>query len=111
MLHQCQPARLWPPWTLRAGEYIDAILWQSHRQLDAAIHNAITGLYRLRLLWWLLDDGIYAAEGVFGQFIVIDANRDLIVVLQRLARRLGVKMEAHALTFIQALSDYVVEGN
>ena len=38
------------PWTLRAGEYIDAILWQSHRQLDAAIHNAITGLYRPRLL-------------------------------------------------------------
>ena len=55
---------------------------QSHRQLDAAIHNAIQGYTGYGFFWWLLDDGIYAAEGVFGQFIVIDANRDLIVVLQ-----------------------------
>lgn len=62
--------------------------------------------------WWLLDDGIYAAEGVFGQFIVIDANRDLIVVLQSAwPEAWSEEMEAHALTFIQALSDYVVEGN
>ena len=60
--------------------------------------------------WWLLGDGIYAAEGVFGQYIVIDTNRDLIVVLQSAwPEAWSDELEAHALAFIQALSDYVVD--
>ena len=60
--------------------------------------------------WWLLGDGIYAAEGVFGQYIVIDANRDLIVVLQSTwPEAWNDALEARALAFIKALSDYVVD--
>lgn len=62
--------------------------------------------------WWLLSDGVYAAEGVFGQFIVIDTNRDLIVALQSAwPEAWNDKLETHALAFITALSDYVVEGH
>ena len=49
---------------------------------------------------------------MFGQFIVIDANRDLIVVLQSAwPEAYSEELEANALAFIQALSDYVVEGH
>ena len=60
--------------------------------------------------WWLLGDGVYAAEGVFGQYIVIDSQRDLIVVLQSAwPEAWNEALEAHALAFIAALSDFVVD--
>jgi CubicO group peptidase (beta-lactamase class C family) len=60
--------------------------------------------------WWLLGDGIYAAEGVFGQYLVIDTNRDLIAVLQSAwLEAWSDDLEARTLAFIEALSDYVVD--
>ena len=32
--------------------------------------------------WWLTDRGVFSAQGVFGQYIFVDANRDLVIVLQ-----------------------------
>jgi len=32
--------------------------------------------------WWLQEEGSYAAEGVFGQFIWIDPARDVVIAMQ-----------------------------
>jgi len=31
--------------------------------------------------WWLMDDGAYAASGIFGQMIFIDPKRDLVIAV------------------------------
>jgi len=31
--------------------------------------------------WWLLEDGAYAASGIFGQMIFIDPKRDLVIAV------------------------------
>ena len=62
--------------------------------------------------WWLTDTGIYSAQGVFGQFIFVDANRDLVIVLQSAwPEAWNTDLENRALSFIGALADYVVAGD
>ena len=39
--------------------------------------------------WWLLGDGIYAAEGIFGQVIWIDSKNNLVIALQSSWSKLG----------------------
>ena len=61
--------------------------------------------------WWLTDSGVYSAQGVFGQFIFVDANRDLVIVLQSAwPEAWNTDLENRALSFIGALADYVVAG-
>lgn len=62
--------------------------------------------------WWLTDSGVYSAQGVFGQFIFVDANRDLVIVLQSAwPEAWNTDLENRALSFIGALADYVVAGD
>ena len=62
--------------------------------------------------WWLTDTGIYSAQGVFGQYIFVDANRDLVIVLQSAwPEAWNTDLENRALSFIGALADYVVAGD
>ena len=62
--------------------------------------------------WWLTDTGIYSAQGVFGQYIFVDANRDLVIVLQSAwPDAWNTDLENRALSFIGALADYVVAGD
>ena len=62
--------------------------------------------------WWLTDTGIYSAQGVFGQFIFVDANRDLVIVLQSAwPEAWNTDLENRALSFIGALADYIVAGD
>lgn len=59
--------------------------------------------------WWLTDSGVYSAQGVFGQFIFVDANRDLVIVLQSAwPEAWNTDLENRALSFIGALADYIV---
>ena len=62
--------------------------------------------------WWLTDSGVYSAQGVFGQFIFVDANRDLVIVLQSAwPEAWNTDLENRALSFIGALADYIVAGD
>lgn len=62
--------------------------------------------------WWLTDSGVYSAQGVFGQYIFVDANRDLVIVLQSAwPEAWNTDLENRALSFIGALADYVVAGD
>ncbi|MDC3124072.1 beta-lactamase family protein [Gammaproteobacteria bacterium] len=62
--------------------------------------------------WWLTDSGVYSAQGVFGQYIFVDANRDLVIVLQSAwPEAWNTDLENRALSFIDALADYVVAGD
>ena len=62
--------------------------------------------------WWLTDTGVYSAQGVFGQYIFVDANRDLVIVLQSAwPEAWNTDLENRALSFIGALADYVVAGD
>ncbi len=62
--------------------------------------------------WWLTDSGVYSAQGVFGQFVFVDANRDLVIVLQSAwPEAWNTDLENRALSFIGALADYVVAGD
>ena len=62
--------------------------------------------------WWLTDSGVYSAQGVFGQYIFVDANRDLVIVLQSAwPEAWNTDLENRALSFIGALADYIVAGD
>ena len=59
--------------------------------------------------WWLTDNRVYSAQGIFGQYIFIDANRDLVIVMQSAwPEAWTTSLEHQALTFIAALADHVV---
>ena len=61
--------------------------------------------------WWLTDRGVFSAQGVFGQYIFVDANRDLVIVLQSAwPEAWNTDLENRALSLIGALADYVVSG-
>ena len=61
--------------------------------------------------WWLTDRGDFSAQGVFGQYIFVDANRDLVIVLQSAwPEAWNTDLENRALSLIGALADYVFLG-
>jgi len=37
--------------------------------------------------WWLYEDNVYAAEGILGQFVYVNPNKNLIIV--RLGKKYG----------------------
>ena len=102
LLHQCQPTRLWPHWPLCAAEFSGlpkqtaCIDWM---QLSTTPSPSYDGY---GFFWWLTDRGVFSAQGVFGQYILSDANRDLVVVLQRLARH-GIQISRIGLCPLSAL--------
>ena len=54
---------------------------------------------------------MFSAQGVFGQYIFVDANRDLVIVLQSAwPEAWNTDLENRALSLIGALADYVVSG-
>jgi len=62
--------------------------------------------------WWLLGDGIYAAEGIFGQVIWIDSKNNLVIALQSSWRQAwSDSLEAEWMAFMGALSKELLAGN
>ena len=62
--------------------------------------------------WWLLGDGIYAAEGIFGQVIWIDSDNDLVIALQSSWRQAwSHSLEAEWMAFMGALSKELLGEN
>jgi len=57
-------------------------------------------------LWWLMDDGLFAALGVFGQSIFIDPQRDLVVVTHGAARNaVSDVFGTHRLAMVNAIRE------
>ncbi|MEL0048811.1 MAG: serine hydrolase [Gammaproteobacteria bacterium] len=60
--------------------------------------------------WWLFGDGVYAAEGIFGQIILIDPKRNLVIALQSSWQDAwSDTSESQTMTLFQALADYVMQ--
>lgn len=56
--------------------------------------------------WWLLGDGIYAAQGVFGQMIWIDPAREIIIAMHSAWPVAGNKeLREHRNAFVNALAN------
>ena len=55
--------------------------------------------------WWLEEDGVYAARGVFGQLIRIDPARNLVIAMHEAWPNAGdPDLWAHQSAFLEALS-------
>lgn len=52
----------------------DWITEATHKQVDIGVPGRGYGYQ-----WWTLDDGAYMAQGIFGQSIFIDPNRQLVI--------------------------------
>ena len=60
--------------------------------------------------WWLAAEGVYSAQGIFGQYIFIDTHRDLVIVLHSAwPEAWNETLESQAMAFIAALADHVVK--
>jgi len=60
--------------------------------------------------WWLLGDGVYAAEGIFGQIILVDPNRQLVIALQSAWQDAwSDRSEAQTMALFQALANFVTQ--
>jgi CubicO group peptidase (beta-lactamase class C family) len=60
--------------------------------------------------WWLLGDGIYAAEGIFGQIILVDPKRNLVIALQSAWQDAwSDRSEAQTMALFQALTNHVTQ--
>ena len=60
--------------------------------------------------WWLLGDGVYAAEGIFGQIILVDPNRQLVIALQSAWQDAwSYRSEAQTMALFQALANFVTQ--
>ena len=58
--------------------------------------------------WWLDDNGGFSAQGVFGQYILVDPNQDLVIVLQSAwPAAWDSALEEQTLAFIEELARYV----
>ena len=67
---------------------------------------------RYGYFWWLLGDGIYAAEGIFGQVIWIDSKNNLVIALQSSWRQAwSDSLEAEWMAFMGALSKELLAGD
>lgn len=56
--------------------------------------------------WWLLGDGVYAAQGVFGQLIWIDPGREIVIAMHSAWPVAGSKeLREHRSAFINALAN------
>jgi CubicO group peptidase (beta-lactamase class C family) len=55
--------------------------------------------------WWLFDDGVYAALGVFGQMIWIDPSREIIIAMHSAWPVAGNEdLRDHRTAFVNALA-------
>ena len=55
-------------------------------------------------LWWLMDDTMFAALGIFGQSIFIDPQRDLVIVTHSATQRaVSDSFGAHRLALVNAI--------
>ncbi len=55
-------------------------------------------------LWWLMDDTMFAALGIFGQSIFIDPQRDLVIVTHGAAQKaVSDTFGAHRLALVNAI--------
>ena len=55
-------------------------------------------------LWWLMDDSMFAALGIFGQSIFIDPQRDLVIVTHGAAQKaVSDTFGAHRLALVNAI--------
>lgn len=60
--------------------------------------------------WWLLDDGVFAAEGIFGQIILVDPKRNLVIALQSAwPEAWSDQSEAQTFALFQALTAFLTE--
>lgn len=60
--------------------------------------------------WWLLGDGIYAAEGIFGQIILIDPRRNLVIALQSAWQDAwSDSSEAQTMALFQGLVEFLTQ--
>lgn len=55
-------------------------------------------------LWWLADDGSYSARGIFGQMILVDAERRLVIAMHSNAdKATGSDYHRHANAVTEAI--------
>lgn len=63
-------------------------------------------------LWWLFDDGSYAARGIFGQLIHIFPEDGLVVAAHGNAEAAtGTEFHAHQQAAVQAIRDYLADDS
>ncbi len=56
--------------------------------------------------WWLMGDGVYAAQGIFGQMIWIDPGREIVIAMHSAWPEAdSEKRWEHAATFARALAN------
>jgi CubicO group peptidase (beta-lactamase class C family) len=55
---------------------------------------------------WPLHGRSYAAVGIFGQFVFVDPDKDLVVVMWSAQSKPGGKEGVDEYAFLQALSNY-----
>jgi CubicO group peptidase (beta-lactamase class C family) len=56
--------------------------------------------------WWLFDDGVYAALGVFGQMIWIDPSREIVIAMHSAWPVAGnEELRDHRTAFVNALAN------
>ena len=63
-------------------------------------------------LWWLFDDGSYAARGIFGQLIRIFPEDGLVIAAHGNAEAAtGTDFHAHQQAAVQAIRDYLADDS
>ncbi len=59
-------------------------------------------------LWWLFDDGSYAARGIFGQLIRVFPEHNLVIAAHGNAEAaVGTHFHAHQQAAVEAIRDYL----
>ena len=62
-------------------------------------------------LWWLFDDGSYAARGIFGQLIQVYPDDDLVIAAHGNAiAATGTRYRVHQGALVPAIRAYLAEG-